>query len=1335
MEIVLTPAIAVILFATPVISAFSVSGNRKNTLFAKKQSNVRLFSTVDVDGANSDIFGSNHAGDTDAVNSLDMSSLEALAEKNIEAKVESEVAKAEKDAIIAIEAMMERQFGLGGMNGFDRDEAAGLAELEAAAQQGAEFFTEKGVEIFTEAKIEGKEPKASHENFIHAKTSLINEKKGSADSIRKHGRASIEKLAEKKVESKCEAKAEIEVIATTEIEAEATAVASFVPANISSIEQMTASTQTRLEETAKSLQLSKKYLKALETSVEMGAVNQVEKDITAILETSVIAKAEVSAEKGLGSKFDMDIRIVESHVELAATSGSETTVSRESEKIHSRQSMSLDKQDIEAIESACELTVENTVDTSVEAQIERAVEADVENRDYQQLQPVSPSTLMQQTPLPTNTISPVKDLRALTVSVEEAVEQASQPGVDLLALQSFAESKVEGAVEADVENREYRQRQPVSTSTFMEQTSLPSSNTISSKDLRALESSVEQALEQVAQLSVDLQVLQISSETRSQRETEAALASLDFQQLQPISPSMSKKQTTFLSSIATSSKDLRAFEESVEQSGEQAAQLSVELQSLQSSAEVKVEGTVEADVESRGYQQLQQVSISISREQAAFPSSKTTTVKDLRGLEASVEMAVEQVAESGVDLQSLQVSAEGNVEGTAEIDVESRDYRQRQPVSASAHMQQTSLPYSPTIPVKDLRALESSVEKVVEQAAQLHVDLQSLQSCTEAKVERETEADIDIESRDYQQLQPVSTSIFMQQTSLPSSNTITSKDLRALEASVDKALEQAAQLGIDLQKIRLSVEAKAERETEADVIYSDYQSVRASTLMQEPLPFSPTIPAKDMHALVTSIEQSVEQAAQLGLKLNTLQAIVEAKVERVSEADVKSHDYNNDLPASTSVFMQQTTLGRDNTASIDNLLQLETSVEKAVESVVESGIEMLTESEANKEIELEILECSKVVKKVGSPSLESDINILSQGPVEEAVETIAEAEVELNVQAQKENEVITNAEIQAELQYPMSVSQPDSSAIAPEALSSAFVSAELRGPGLVGYLDALKDSEPMRTQLRDEEMETKSILSTGSVEEAVETIAEAEVELNVQAQKENEVITNAEIQAELQYPMSVSQPDSEALPPAFVSAELRDPGLVGYDTVDISIPYDAAARNAYEISSKSLAYPEFKVKYEAAAIELVKSKQDTAATADELDDTIDVSIPYDAAARNAYEISSKSIAYPEFKVKYEAAAIELVKSKRGTWRKSGETRDEMNSGRTLVANEIQSNEENVPFPSFSKYLKKRSRKGIEEKADKERAGNEERQWNIKIVEEEKKTRTQRIMEKTQSEGQ
>eukprot|EP00979_Chaetoceros_neogracilis_P000002 scaffold3_cov114-Chaetoceros_neogracile.AAC.1 len=184
-------------------------------------------------------------------------------------------------------------------------------------------------------------------------------------------------------------------------------------------------------------------------------------------------------------------------------------------------------------------------------------------------------------------------------------------------------------------------------------------------------------------------------------------------------------------------------------------------------------------------------------------------------------------------------------------------------------------------------------------------------------------------------------------------------------------------------------------------------------------------------------------------------------------------------------------------------------------------------------------------------------------------------------------------------------------------------------------------------------METKSILSTGSVEEAVETIAEAEVELNVQAQKENEVITNAEIQAELQYPMSVSQPDSsafapEALPPAFVSAELRDPGLVGYDTVDISIPYDAAARNAYEISSKSLAYPEFKVKYEAAAIELVKSKQDTAATADELDDTIDVSIPYDAAARNAYEISSKSLAYPEFKVKYEGAAIELVKSKQDT---------------------------------------------------------------------------------------
>ena len=90
---------------------------------------------------------------------------------------------------------------------------------------------------------------------------------------------------------------------------------------------------------------------------------------------------------------------------------------------------------------------------------------------------------------------------------------------------------------------------------------------------------------------------------------------------------------------------------------------------------------------------------------------------------------------------------------------------------------------------------------------------------------------------------------------------------------------------------------------------------------------------------------------------------------------------------------------------------------------------------------------------------------------------------------------------------------------------------------------------------------------------------------------------------------------------------------------DVSIPYDAAAKNAYEAASdKSMAYADFKTKYEADAVALVKSKQ-----------PIDVSIPYDAAAKNAYEAASdKSMTYADFKTKYEAGAVADVIAKQSS---------------------------------------------------------------------------------------
>jgi len=92
--------------------------------------------------------------------------------------------------------------------------------------------------------------------------------------------------------------------------------------------------------------------------------------------------------------------------------------------------------------------------------------------------------------------------------------------------------------------------------------------------------------------------------------------------------------------------------------------------------------------------------------------------------------------------------------------------------------------------------------------------------------------------------------------------------------------------------------------------------------------------------------------------------------------------------------------------------------------------------------------------------------------------------------------------------------------------------------------------------------------------------------------------------------------------------------VISKQPIDISIPYDAAAKLAFDSSDKSMKYADFKTKYEADAVALVISKQ-----------PIDISIPYDAAAKLAFDSSDKSMKYADFKTKYEADAVELVKSK------------------------------------------------------------------------------------------
>jgi methionine-rich copper-binding protein CopC len=89
------------------------------------------------------------------------------------------------------------------------------------------------------------------------------------------------------------------------------------------------------------------------------------------------------------------------------------------------------------------------------------------------------------------------------------------------------------------------------------------------------------------------------------------------------------------------------------------------------------------------------------------------------------------------------------------------------------------------------------------------------------------------------------------------------------------------------------------------------------------------------------------------------------------------------------------------------------------------------------------------------------------------------------------------------------------------------------------------------------------------------------------------------------------------------------------EPVDLSVPYDAAAKLAYEASDKSMAYSDFKTKYEVDAVAYVIAKK-----------AVDLSVVYDAPAKLAYEASDKSMAYGDFKTKYEADAIAEVIAKR-----------------------------------------------------------------------------------------
>ena len=74
------------------------------------------------------------------------------------------------------------------------------------------------------------------------------------------------------------------------------------------------------------------------------------------------------------------------------------------------------------------------------------------------------------------------------------------------------------------------------------------------------------------------------------------------------------------------------------------------------------------------------------------------------------------------------------------------------------------------------------------------------------------------------------------------------------------------------------------------------------------------------------------------------------------------------------------------------------------------------------------------------------------------------------------------------------------------------------------------------------------------------------------------------------------------------------------EAVDVSVPYDAAARLAYEASNKTMSFERFNSIYLDRAVELVKSKQPGYVPSKPYE-PVDVSVPYDAAVELAYKIA------------------------------------------------------------------------------------------------------------------
>ncbi|CAB9527330.1 DnaJ domain [Seminavis robusta] len=134
--------------------------------------------------------------------------------------------------------------------------------------------------------------------------------------------------------------------------------------------------------------------------------------------------------------------------------------------------------------------------------------------------------------------------------------------------------------------------------------------------------------------------------------------------------------------------------------------------------------------------------------------------------------------------------------------------------------------------------------------------------------------------------------------------------------------------------------------------------------------------------------------------------------------------------------------------------------------------------------------------------------------------------------------------------------------------------------------------------------------------------------------------------AVLAYEAAGSPGDFAAFKTQFEDDAVADVIAKNAPPVDISVPYDAAAKNAYEAAGSSGDYAAFKEKFEADAVADVIAKNAPPAEEEpEPEPVVDISVPYDAAAKLAYDAAGGSGDFAAFKEKFEADAVADVVAK------------------------------------------------------------------------------------------